>query len=131
MKKALALVTLILSCGSDHGLKKMLTSQSDSGFWILKEKDSLGRCRYNHSQWTFSSDGTSMSYFSSDENKKGNPLLINMEGSGKPKWYYQNKDSTLELCWLVDYKVKKITTDTIFMERKRSKGSFVLIRSGL
>ncbi|WP_295721021.1 hypothetical protein [Mucilaginibacter sp.] len=131
MKKIVLLivVTLILSCGSDNELKKILTSQSASGFWILKEKDSLGRYNYNHNQWTFSPDGTSMSYFSKDENKKGDPLLLDMEGSSKSKWYYQSKDSTLEVCWLVNYKVEKFTTDTIFMEGKTTSGSFLLIRT--
>ena len=131
MKKILVLIvtTLILSCGSDNELKKILTSQSDSEFWILKEKDSRGRFKYNHNQWTFSPDGTSMSYFSKDENKKGDPLLLNMEGTSKPKWYYQSKDSTLEVCWLVNYKVEKFTTDTIFMEGKTNRGSFLLIWS--
>jgi hypothetical protein len=127
MKKLLFLLTLLFSCNSNPFIKN-LTNNGQNCFWIEKKIDKNSHYEYFNSQLQFYPDGTFMQYLSTDENKKGDQAIHNIEGSSEGAWEFHENDSTFSINSHDVYKVIKYSKDTVLIEGKNFKGSFALIR---
>lgn len=129
MKKIIVVTSLLfLSCTEQNKFDKILTTKSDSTFWIRKVEDKKGNYIYINSQLVFFENHKMMSFNSFEENKLGNRSVLNMEGSNEENWTYNEKDSIFKICAVCIYKIDKYSKDTIFMNNRDNGEKFILIR---
>ncbi len=117
-----------LCCKRKNDILKVIEYHNDGKYWVQKEQLNNGSYSYSMLQWVFYADGSTESFSSSEENKKGSPSILNMECSGKGKWSFNEKDSTFKICDVCIFKVNKVKQDTIFMTGKGYKGNFILVK---
>ncbi|WP_293312590.1 hypothetical protein [Pedobacter sp. UBA5917] len=117
-----------LGCKGRNDMKHLLEYQNDNSYWIQKEKMKNGSYAYVGLQWIFYADGSSRPLSSANENQKGSPSMLNMESSSKGEWTFNHTDSTLKICAVCVFKIKKVARDTVFMSGKGYKGDFILVK---
>jgi len=117
-----------LSCKRNNDILNIIEYQDDGSYWIQKEQLKNSLYAYSKLQWVFYADGSTESFSSSEENKKGSPSLLNIESSSKGTWTFNEKDSTFRICAVCVFKIEKISQDTIFMSGKGYNGNFILVK---
>lgn len=130
MKKifVFGIVYILFSCSDNHNFEDNLTIQNDISYWILKVEEDNGNYKYLNSQFVFFENGESLVLSSFEENVKGTPSIINLEGSSLHEWNFNGKDSIFQICSDCFYKVKRYTNDSIKMVNKIDGKKFILVR---
>lgn len=131
MKKKEIIVIIIsfilISCTKNLDFVRILTKDNEKSFWVEKKRMKDNHLVYINNQWVFYPNKSAKCLVSFNPQKRGTPVIMNIEGSSDYSWSYNFRDSILDIGSGVKYKIVKYNTDTISMVAKDGN-HFVLTR---